>query len=386
MSKASAADKGTENKGAAAKGGKGSKAKPARWGEADPSVLYIVGLDEGFREGEPGFNAELFEPDRIREAPSKDFVESLREHGIDPVMVVRAPHPTLGDVLVIAKGRQRTMGARLIAADGKGAISVFYFVQDTSDALDVTRENEFRKRRTALEKANHAARLAKMGKKEAEILSSFSDDGAKQITKMTLINWKRAANCCPAIQARCEAGDFPITVCYEIGKIGYNDKDMTLEDKTSKQMAALAEIEAAGGTLKGKAGRANAGAAADGAGEGSEDEGNGGESGGGGTPGGVTRVKSAKLSPDVLREMSKTFETDEDEEPYTDMLRTGPEITSGPQKGKRALQPSREYVDGDYQKLTGAILAAIVGDDPAGEALQAFPSVFKHVKKYLRDA
>jgi len=343
---------------------KGKASKAARWGEADPHDLRIVGLDPGYREGESGFNAELYEADRIGR-PSDDAVAMFREHGCDPVCVIRN---TLG-ALIVAKGRQRTMSARIVADTDKTAIKVFYFVQETSDALDVTRENEFRKVRTPLEKANHAARLARQGYKEAEILSAFSTDGAKNITKMTLINWKRAANCCPAIQARCEAGEIAITVLYEIGKIGYNDKDMSAEDKTAKQLDALAKIEAEGGTLKGKAGRRNASEAAESSGETDEGSGEADEGSGGGK-----RAKSAKLSPEVLREMAKTFEADE-EEPFTDKLRA---VKDGP------LVPSREYVDGDYQKITGALLAAIVGDDPSGEGLRDFPSVYKHVKRYLR--
>lgn len=362
--KTGAAEKATEKAPKTSKGG----TKVQRWGEADPRRLYIVGLDDGFREGEPGFNAELFEPDRIGKAPEKDFVDNLRENGIDPVNVVLFDHPDLGTVPVICKGRQRTMAARMIQAAGE-SVSVFYFIQKASDALDVTRENEFRKRRTPLEKANHAARLAKLAYKEAEILSSFSDDGAKSITKMTLINWKRAANCCAAIQARCEGGDFPITVCYEIGKIGYNDKDMTVEQKTEAQLAALTKIEAEGGTLKGTKGRANASAAATGDNQEDDDDSDDDDEP---SSGNQPRGKSTRLSVEALGELLSRFEPDEDEG-YSDLLK----------KDGKEFNP-HAYIDGDFQRLTYALLAVVIGDDPTGEHLAEFPSVHRWVKRYLR--
>ncbi len=349
-----------------------SKAETAksRWGFAAPHDFHIVGLDVGFRYGEPGFDPELYEPDRISEVPSDDFVAQCKISGVDPISVVRRYVTDTGlqedmsegarEVLLVAKGRQRTMAQR-INYMGDPSVKVFYFVQEKTDALDVTRENEFRKVRTPLEKANHAARLVSLGYKEVEILSAFSSGDGKRITKMTLINWKRAANCCSEIQARCEAGEFPVTVCYELGKIGYSG-DMSPEEKTVAQLDALQAIIDGGGTLKGERGRKNAGAVV----ESDTDEADEAEEGKG------TRVRSAMLSKEAIRNLASVFEADEDE-PFTDRVK---------REGK--LVPSKEYRDGDFQAVASALLGAISGDDPTGKALQAFPSVYKHVKKYLR--
>ncbi len=328
---------------------KGKKAKPAPKldsGNALPETLYIVGLDDGFKEGEPGWDPELADPDRLN-TPSDDYVTSLIEKGNDaPVAIVYKTLPNLGKVKVIADGRQRTMGTRaanLRIGDKAEPLTVPWYAKDTANALDVTRANEFRLIDSPLTKAKRAVRLEALGYKQAQIIGSFSDDGARTITRMTLINWKRAANCCLEIQNGFESGDYPITILYEIGKI----KDEDPEVKAQKQLAALAKIQEEGGTLKGKAGRANASdATEEGDGDSSSDENS--------TP----KTRSAKLSAEAIRELAVIFSSDEEEDGADDR--------------------------DDYQQLVGALLAVIVGDDPTAKGLKTWPSVQKHVKKVCR--
>jgi hypothetical protein len=369
------------------KGRKTNKTPKLETGYEKPENLFIVGLDEGFREGEPGWDPELQDPDRLT-PPDPGYVATMIKHGHDkPAGVVYKDHPvTRLPCKVIFDGRQHVMGARLANAEivGKAEpiVVAFYVKTSGATALDVTRANEWARRDSPLVKAKRAVRLAGLGYKEAEIIEAFSDDGARPITKMTLINWKRAANCCQSIQDGFSTGEYPITILYEIGKIKGegNTAEEKEADKAAKQIAALETIKAAGGTLKGKTGRDNASGAAESAAESTEekekDESS--ESGKEGGNGG-TRPKSTKLNADALRELATIFESDSDE-PFTDMLRTG--RPDG--QGKATLEPSRQYQDGDYQALASALFAVIVGDDPTGESLSSFPSVYKHVRKYLR--
>lgn len=364
-------DKASETKTPAAAKAPPAKAKGPKLetGYEVPTKLYIVGLDDGFREGEPGWDPELQDPDRLS-APDQGYVDNMIEHGHDkPVGVVYKDHSAFGKVRVVFDGRQHVMGARIandrIGQSAVDPILVAYYVKTAgATALDVARANEWARKDSPLVKAKRAIRLAGLGYKEAEIIKCFSDDGARPITKMTLINWKRAANCCAVIQDGFSAGEYPITILYEIGKIKGEGPDAESKeiDKATKQIAALEAIKADNGTLKGKAGRENASTAAEESGE------EGGEDSGG------SRAKSAKMSAEGIKDLAKIFEADE-EEPFTDMIRGA--------DGK-TLVASRTYQDGDFQGLASALLAAIVGDDPGGEALQAFPSVFRHVKKYLR--
>lgn len=351
---------------------KGKPRKTLDTGYALPADLVIMGRTPGYLDGEPGWDVELWDADRIRNPPSDDYVTSLIEHGhSDPVACVKRDllpgvtytptTKTRGYALIVWNGRQRTMGTevandRIIGADAKAPpMLVPYFVTETANALDVTRANEFRLIDSPMVKARRAMHLKSLGYKEPDIIKSFSTDGAAPISKMTLINWKRAANCCRPIQEGFERGDYPITVCYEIGKIDHDDEN----EKERLQTEALVKILEEGGTLKGKAGRKNASDAA-GEGEGEEE----GEGNGGGN-----RAKGAGMSKPMIRELATRFEADDDS-PFTDLNKEG--------------KPTKEYEDGDFQLLASALLAAIVGDDPTGETLKRFPSVFHHTKKYLR--
>lgn len=338
---------------------KGSKAPTKlETGFSLPGEFAIVGLTPGYCEGEPGWDVELWDADRIKNRPDPEYVKSLIEYGHDePVAVIKGKN---GEK-IIKNGRQRVMGTEdanklILAADPKAPpMLVPWFVTTKGTALDVNRANEFRLIDSPLVKARRAMHLKSLGYKEPEIIKSFSTDGATPISKMTLINWKRAANCCRPVQEGFERGEYPITVLYEIGKIDHDSEP----EKEALQIAALTKIFEEGGTLKGKAGRKNASEAAEG-----EEE--GGEGGGGGS-----RAKGAGMSKPTIRELATRFEP-EDDTPFTDLNRQG--------------QPTREYQDGDFQLLASALLAAIVGDDPTGEALQGFPSVYHHTKKYLRSA
>lgn len=363
MSKAKTTGAADKTKTAAKDAPKGKAPKPPtklETGFSLPGEFVIMGLTPGYLEGEPGWDVELWDADRIKNRPDPEYVRSLIEYGHDePVSVIKGAK---GEK-IIKNGRQRVMGtedanAIILAADPKAPpMLVPWFVTTKGTALDVNRANEFRLIDSPLVKARRAMHLKSLGYKEPEIIKSFSTDGATPISKMTLINWKRAANCCRPVQEGFERGEYPITILYEIGKLDHDDEN----EKERIQTEALATIIAAGGTLKGKAGRKNAGDTAEG------DEGEeGGEGGGGGTG---PRAKGAGMSKPMIRELATRFEP-EDDTPFTDLNKHG--------------QPTREYVDGDYQLLASALLAAIVGDDPTGRALRAFPSVYHHTKKYLR--
>lgn len=328
--------------------------KKLETGWALPQDIVIMGRTSGYLEGEPGWDVELWDAHRIAQSPATEFVTSLIEHGLPkPILCIKRDGK-----LIAWDGRQRTMGVELAnvqihAADPKAPLMLVpYVVTEKANALDVTRANEFALIDSPMVKALRAMHLKSLGYKENDIIKAFSSDGATPISKMTLTNWKRAANCCSRIRTGFENGDYPITICYEIGKIDHDSEP----EKERLQVEALATILENGGTLKGKAGRKNASEAADA----DEGEGSGEESG--------PRARGAGLSKPAIRELATRFEADEDE-PFTDLDKHG---------------EGREYCDGDFQLLTSHLLAAIVGDDPTGDGLKGFPSIYRHVKKYLR--
>lgn len=367
-SKGAAADK-AETKGAV---------KKIKTGTADPAALLIIGLD--VKADDPRFAsedgqkvyAELEDPDRIKVPPSKGFVKSLLEKGYDDLVAVveYKPAGSKETLLLVGDGRQRVMGGRIanteLAAEHR--LMVPYFVRTAGmTALDVTRANEWSKKDSPLIKARRAARLASLGYSTEEIIGAFSDDGARAISKMTLSNWRSLLKCSPKIQDLIEAGECPVAVGYELGKIkGEGGTDAEKDaDRHSKQEAALEKIKAEGGTLKGVAGRANAAAEADADDEDGDGEGNG-EGGSNGSGGGKKRAKSSKMSAGQIRKAAEIFSAD-DEEPYE----------------QEPIKP--EDTGHSYQELVGALFSVIIGDDPTGKGLKKFgDSVYKPFSKILR--
>jgi hypothetical protein len=360
MSKASKSDKPANSAAAPTS----SKKTPKEFGYELPERLFIVGKDTGFMEGEPGYDPQLLDPDRL-EDPDDAYVKNILEHGhFKPVIVVTRMLGSLGKCKIVVDGRQHVMGARL-ANDQIGEkadpIQVPWFDKGEANALDVTRANEWARVDSPLQKARRAVRLLALEYTEKQVIAAFSNNGREPITKMTLINWKRAANCCMSLQSMFENGDIPITTLYELGKIGYGKSKMDPIEKAQKQLEAFETMQAAGST--------------DGAAEtdGDESEEGGGDGDGSGssesTGGRVGKVRSLRLSHTSVRELNAAFAPDE-ETVYTDRTKDG----------------AKEYQDGDFQKLTAALLGIHAGTDPEGKALREFPSVHRHFKKYLRSA
>lgn len=328
-------------------------------GWARPEELIIIGLD--IKPGEPGYNVELEDPDRIKDPPSDVFVTSLIEHGFDGPVRVEEVKIEGKTRFVVVNGRQNTMGGREAnkRLDDAHKMLIPWYIKPggPATALDVTRANEYAKKDSSIQKARRAARLASLGYDDKKILAAFSDDGARAISKMTLHNWRTLLKCDPSIQEMIESGELPVSIGYELGKLPLAD-----------QSAALERIRAEGGKVTGVDGRMNARALAQGglSSELGDDEGSDPDGGNGGK----TRTRGNKLSAEAIKRLAEVFDEDE-EAPYDDTDKKG--------------KPCRPYKNGDFQALTGALLALITGDDPKGTRLKAFPSVFHHAKSVIRD-
>ncbi len=299
--------------------------------------------------------AHLADPDRLASPPSDEFVASIIRHQVKSAVTI----VKVGGRTCVDEGRQRIMGARLanaqLRAKGDDAPIRVPALTDKGDDPIATMVigNEGKREDSIPAKARKAQRLAARGYTPAETAVMFGHKDGQ-----TLKNWDRLLKCTPEILADIEAGKYPVSIGYELGKL-----------ERGKQAPALATILSEGGTMKGAQGRENVKAAAElvNAPAPPAPTGNGLE----GTtvnPNGAPvpaparaptiRATTRPLSKTALRELANILE---------------------PAEGK----DGPEYPDGNAE-FAHLFLCVILGDDATGEGIEGYPSVHKFVKKYLR--
>lgn len=190
----------------------------------DPFEVVIIGLDVPVPEG----GHPLADPDRLKDPPDESMILGVGRYGVkEPIVITR--DPLFPGQWVVVAGRQRTMALRIANTRAEKAGDEFPAklpcVQDRGDNFTtMTLENEHRKERSVISKAEQARLHSERGMNDAEICILY------KITTTTLANWRALLSATPDVRAAVVNGKITPTLCYELGRLPAAEQALALEE------------------------------------------------------------------------------------------------------------------------------------------------------------
>lgn len=201
----------------------------------DPKTVAIIGIDTDHGEGAHPYRETDTRLDDIRNlaATSPDFLDSIRQRGVDQPVSLRKGRDTDGNrVLEVAFGRRRVMATRIVNEERIAAGLEPYLVPatlrtDASDAEAIATmvvENVHRREDTMMEKARKLQMLTDAGVSDEEAARIFGG-----VSMTAIRNWKKLGNLDVELEEKVATGELAPSAASDLASLPKDEQVQTFE-------------------------------------------------------------------------------------------------------------------------------------------------------------